>query len=146
MQYFSCCVDRFCRSVDDQLSDRQVYINCKCIAHLVCSELLHFQNPVDINFVVSPKDLTNAAKSRIKAISKSDHDKIHCCILCQAIIKAIKIKKLARKLMPGDPTRVQRMQNSPTKFWLSYASRQHSTPKHMYSYSAKRQKRQLHMD
>ena len=47
---------------------------------------------------MSPKDLTNAAKSRIKAIPKSDYNKIHFCILCQAKIKAIKVKKLAMKL------------------------------------------------
>ena len=77
VQFFSCCVDRLCRSVDDQLSTRQVCINCNCIAHLVCSKALDFQPPVDITFVVSAKDFTNAAKSRIKAIPKSEHGNIH---------------------------------------------------------------------
>ena len=27
VQYFSCCVDRLCRSVDDQLSNRQVHMH-----------------------------------------------------------------------------------------------------------------------
>ena len=31
------------------------------------------------------------------------HDKIHFCILCQAKIKVIKVKKLARKSAPGAP-------------------------------------------
>ena len=113
----SCCVDRFCRSVDNQLSDRQVCINCNCIAHLVCSKLLQFQTPVDINFVVSPKDLTNVAKSRIKAIPKSDHDKFHFCILCQAKIKVIKVKKLARKSTPGPPRKSPANAKLPTKLF-----------------------------
>jgi hypothetical protein len=81
---------------------------------LVCSELLHFQAPVDIDFVVSPKDLTNAAKSRIKAIPKSDHNKIQFCILCQAKIK-VKVKKLARKLVPGAPRKSAANAILPTK-------------------------------
>ena len=138
MQYFSCCVDRFCRSVDDQLSDRQVCINCNCIAHLVCSELLHFQNPVDINFVVSPKELTNAVKSRIKAIPKSDHDKSTSAFCAKPKSRLLRYRSWQGSQRPGHPARDQQMQNSPTNFWLSYADWQRYTVKHMYSYSAKR--------
>ena len=35
-EYFSCCVDMHCCSVDDQTSPRQLCINCNCIAHLAC--------------------------------------------------------------------------------------------------------------
>jgi hypothetical protein len=45
--FFSCCVDTYCRSVDDQTSPRQLCINCNCIAHLACSKNLVFQNPVE---------------------------------------------------------------------------------------------------
>jgi hypothetical protein len=72
---------------------------------------------IALNFVVSPKDLTNVVKSRIKAIPKSDHDKFHFCILCQAKIKAIKVKKLARKLTPGPPRKSPANAKLPTKLF-----------------------------
>ena len=37
--FFSCCVDTYCRSVDDQTSPRQCCINCNGLAHLACSEI-----------------------------------------------------------------------------------------------------------
>jgi hypothetical protein len=96
--FFSCCVDRYCLAVDDQTSPRQMCIYCNCNAHLACSEALLFQNPVEMEFAVSVRDFTKVAKSRIRAIPKSQHGTIHFCILCKANIKAIKVKKMAKKL------------------------------------------------
>ena len=62
-EFFTCCVDMYCRSVDNQTSPRQLCINCNCIAHMACSENLVFQNPVDMEFVVTVRDFTRAAKS-----------------------------------------------------------------------------------
>ena len=101
--FFSCCVDRYCLAVDDQTSPRQVCINCNCIAHLACSEVLVFQNPVEMEFAVSVRDFTKAAKSRIRVIPKSQHGTIHFCILCKANIKAIKVKRMAKKLPTAPP-------------------------------------------
>ena len=50
-----------------------VCIYCNCNAHLACSEALLFQNPVEMEFAVSVRDFTKAAKSRIRAIPKSQH-------------------------------------------------------------------------
>ena len=96
--FFSCCVDRYCLAVDDQTSSMQVCIYCNCIAHLACSEVLVFQNPVEMEFADSVRDFTKAAKSRIRVIPKSQHGTIHFCILCKANIKAIKVKRMAKKL------------------------------------------------
>ena len=74
--FFSCCVDTYCRSVDDQTNPRQVCINCNSIAHLACCENLLFQNPVDMEFVVSVGDFTRVAKSRIRTTPKSQHGNI----------------------------------------------------------------------
>ena len=38
--FFSCCIDRYCHTVDDQMSPRQLCMNCNCIAYLACSEAL----------------------------------------------------------------------------------------------------------
>jgi hypothetical protein len=96
--FFSCCVDTYCRSVDDQTSPRQVCINCNSIAHLACCENLLFQNPVDMEFVVTPGDFTRAAKSRIRATPKSQHETLFFCFLCMANIRAAKEKKMAKKV------------------------------------------------
>jgi hypothetical protein len=102
-EYFSCCVDTHCRSVDDQTSPRQLCINCNCIAHLACSENLVFQNLVDMEFVVTVGDFTRAAKSRIRATPKSQHSTLFFCFLCMANIKAAKEKKMANMSAPRAP-------------------------------------------
>ena len=80
VSFFSCCIYRYCLPVDNQTSPRQVCIICNCIAHLACSENLVFQNLVDMEFVVTVRDFTKAAKSRIRFIPKSQHGTIHFCI------------------------------------------------------------------
>jgi hypothetical protein len=80
-EFFSCCVDTYCRSVDDQTSPRQLCINCNSIAHLACCENLVFQNPVDMEFVVTVGDFTRAAKSQIRATPKSQHGTLFFCFL-----------------------------------------------------------------
>jgi hypothetical protein len=82
VSFFSCCVDRYCLVVDNQTSPRQVCINCNCVAHLACSKVLVFQNPVEMEYALSIIDFTKAAKSRIRVIPKSQHGNIHFCILC----------------------------------------------------------------
>jgi hypothetical protein len=96
--FFSCCVDTYCCSVDDQTSPRQVCINCNSIAHLACCENLLFQNPVDMEFVVTPGDFTRAAKSRIRATPKSQHQTLFFCFLCMANIRTAKEKKPPARL------------------------------------------------
>ena len=105
-EYFSCCIDTHCRSVDDQTSPRQLGINCNCIAHLACSDNLVFQNPVDMEFVVTVGDFTRTAKSRIRATPKSQHETLFFCFLCMANIRAAKEKKMAKKSMPRAPARL----------------------------------------
>ena len=112
--FFSCCVDRYCLAVNDQMSPRQVCMNCNCIAHLACSEALVFQNPVEMEFAVSVRDFTKAAKSRIRVIPKSQHRTIHFCFLCKAYIKAIKVKRMAKKL-PYAPCKSPFVAKSPIK-------------------------------
>jgi len=68
---------------------------------LAWSEALLFQNPVETEYA-SVRDFTKARKSQIRAIPKSQHGTIHFCILCKANIKAIKVKKMAKKL-PNAP-------------------------------------------
>jgi hypothetical protein len=94
-EYFSCCVDTHCRSFDDQTSTRQLCINCNCIAHLACSENFVFQNPFDMEFVVTVKDFTRVAKSRIRATPKSHYGNL-------AKIRAAKEMKKVKK-MPDVP-------------------------------------------
>jgi hypothetical protein len=100
VSFFSCCVDRYCLVVDDQTSPRQVWINCNCVAHLACSNVLVIQNPVEMEFALSIRDFTKTAKSRIRVIPKSQHGTIHFCILCKVNlkVKAIKVKSMAKKL------------------------------------------------
>ena len=102
-EFFSCCVDTHCRLFDDQTSPRQVCINCNSIAHLACCENLLFQNPVVMEFVVTPGDFTRAAKSRIRATPKSQHETLFFCFLCMANIRAAKEKKMAKKAAPRAP-------------------------------------------
>jgi hypothetical protein len=115
-EYFSCCVDTHCRSFDDQTSPRQLCINCNCIAHLACSENFVFQNPVDMEFVVTVKDFTRAAKSRIRATPKSQHGNLFFCLLCMAKIRAAKEMKTAKK-MPNAPRKSTNVK-FPTKILL----------------------------
>jgi len=114
-KFFSCCVDTYCRSVDDQTSPRQLCINCNCIAHLACSENLVFQNPVDMEFVVTVGDFSRAAKSRIRATPKSQHGTLFFCFLCMANIRATKEKKMAKKAMPRAPRKTSLIVKFPIK-------------------------------
>ena len=82
-------------------ANRGIPVNCNCITHLAWSEALLFQNPVETEFA-SVRDFTKATKSQIRAIPKSQHGTIHFCILCKANIKAIKVKRMAKKL-PNAP-------------------------------------------
>ena len=113
--FFSCCVDTYCRSVDDQTSPRQVCINCNSIAHLACCENLLFQNPVDMEFVVTPGDFTRAAKSRIRATPKSQHQTLFFCFLCMANIRTAKEKKMAKKATPRAPRKTSLNVKFPAK-------------------------------
>jgi hypothetical protein len=114
-EFFSCCVDTYCRSVDDQTSPRQLSINCNCIAHLACSENLDFQNPVDMEFVVSVADFTRAIKSRIRATPKSQHGTSFFCFLCMANIRVAKEKKMAKKAVPRAPRKTSLIVKFPIK-------------------------------
>ena len=114
-EFFSCCVDTYCRSVDDQTSPRQLCINCICIAHLACSEKLIFQNPVDMEFVVTVGDFTRAAKSRIRATPKSQHGTFFFCFLCMTNIKAAKEKKMTKKAVPRAPCKTSLIVKFPIK-------------------------------
>ena len=114
-EFFSCCVDTYCRSVDDQTSPRQLCINCNCIAHLACSENLVFQNPVDMEFVVSVADFTRATKSRIRAIPKSQHGTLFFRFSCMANIRAAKEKKMAKKAVPRAPHKSSSIVKFPNK-------------------------------
>ncbi len=60
---FFCCADRLCCYVDDQESNRQLCINCNGVAHLICSENLLLQTPVELGFDVLIKDFNKLAKS-----------------------------------------------------------------------------------
>ena len=113
--FFSCCVDTYCRSVDDQTSPRQVCINCNSIAHLACCENLLFQNPVDMEFVVTPGDFTRAAKTRIRATPKSQHQTLFFCFLCMANIRTAKEKKMAKKATPRAPRKTSLNVKFPAK-------------------------------
>jgi hypothetical protein len=113
--FFSCCVDTYCRSVDDQTSPRQVCINCNSIAHLACCDNLLFQNPVVMEFVVTPKDFSRAAKSRIRATPKSQHETLFFCFLCMANIRAAKEKKMAKKAAPRAPRKTSLNVKFPAK-------------------------------
>jgi hypothetical protein len=61
-----------------------------------------FQNPVDMEFVVTLKDFTRAAKSRVKATPKSQRGNLFFCILCMAKIKETKESKKLKKT-PNTP-------------------------------------------
>jgi len=113
--YFSCCIDTHCRSVDDQMSPRQLCINCKCIAHLACSENLIFQNSVEMEFIVTVGDFTRAAKSRIRATPKSQHVTLFFCFLCKANIRAAKEKKMAKQSVPSAPHKTSLIVTFPIK-------------------------------
>ena len=115
LDFFSCFVDKYCRSVDDQTSPRQLCINCNCIAHLACSENLVFQNPVDMEFVVSVADFTRATKSRIRAIPKSQHGTLFFRFSCMANIRAAKEKKMAKKAVPRAPRKSSSIVKFPNK-------------------------------
>jgi hypothetical protein len=114
-EFFSCCVDTYCCSVDDQTSPRQLCINCNCIAHLACSENLIFQNLVDMEFVVTVGDFTRAAKSQIRATPKSQHGTFFFCFLCMTNIKAAKEKKMAKKAVPRAPRKTSLIVKFPIK-------------------------------
>jgi hypothetical protein len=45
------------------------------------AENLVFQNPVDMEFVVTVGDFTRAAKSRIRATPKSQHGTLFFCFI-----------------------------------------------------------------
>jgi hypothetical protein len=118
-EFFSCCIDTYCHSVDDdQTSPRQLCINCNFIAHLACCENLVLQNPVNMEFVVSVRDFTRAAKSRIRATPKSQHGTLFFCFLCMANIRAAKEKKMAKmakKAMPRAPRKTSFIVKFPAK-------------------------------
>jgi len=114
-EFFSCCVDTYCRLFDDQTSPRQRCINCNGLAHLACSKNLVFQNPVDMEFVVSVRDFTRAAKSRIRATPKSQHGTLFFCFLCMANIRAAKEKKTAKKTVPRAPCKTSFIVKFPIK-------------------------------
>ena len=114
-EFFSCCVDTHCWLFDDQTSLRRRCINCNGLAHLACCENLVFQNPVDMEFVVSVGDFTRAAKSRIRATPKSQHGTRFFCFLCMANIRAAKEKKIAKKAVPRAPRKTSLIVKFPNK-------------------------------
>jgi hypothetical protein len=67
-----------------------------------------------MEFAVSVRDFTKATKSRIRAIPKSQHGTLHFCISCKANIKAIKVKKMAKKL-PNAPRKSPFIAKLPVK-------------------------------
>ena len=98
------------------MSPRQLCINWNCIAHLACSENFVFQNPADIEFVVTVKDFTRVAKSWIRATPKSQHGNLFFCLLCMAKIRPAKEMKMAKK-MPNAPRKSTNVK-FPTKILL----------------------------
>jgi len=114
-EFLTCCVDTHCRLFDDQMSPRQRCINCNGLAHLACSKNLVFQNPVDMEFVVSVGDFTRAAKSPIRATPKSQHGTLFFCFLCMANIRAAKEKKMAKKTVPRAPRKTSLIVKFPIK-------------------------------
>jgi len=60
-----------------------------------CPNRLHIDV---VGTAVSVRDFTKAAKGPIRVIPKSQHRTIHFCLLCKAYIKAIKVKRMAKKL------------------------------------------------
>ena len=56
-----------------------------------------------MEFVVTVGDFTRAAKSRIRATPKSQHETLFFCFLCMANIRTAKEKKMAKKATPRAP-------------------------------------------
>ena len=79
------------------------------------AENLVFQNPVDMEFVVTVGDFTRAAKSRIRATPKSQHGTFFFCFLCMTNIKAAKEKKMTKKAVPRAPCKTSLIVKFPIK-------------------------------
>ncbi len=70
-----------------------------------------------MEFVVTLKDFTKSAKTRIRATPKSQHGNLFFCILCMAKIKAAKESKKLKK-MPNAPRKSTIVKKFPGKILL----------------------------
>jgi hypothetical protein len=68
-----------------------------------------------MEFVVTVGDFTRAAKSRIRATLKSQHETLFFCFLCTANIRAAKEKKMAKKSVPHAPRKTSLIVKFPIK-------------------------------
>ena len=68
-----------------------------------------------MEFVVTVGDFTRAAKSRIRATPKSEHETLFFSFLCMANIRAVKEKKMAKKSEPRAPRKTSLIVKFPIK-------------------------------
>ncbi len=67
---FKCAVQQFCRDIDhaDVTSEQVMCNNCNVFAHRYCSENFNKQSPVELEFVVTYKDIGRSGKTRFRNI------------------------------------------------------------------------------
>ena len=72
-------------------------INCKGLAHEVCTEPLALQTPCELHLALSVEDLEKNAKYRFGKLSPEEKLKVVLCIRCKNKLKAIKVQNAAPK-------------------------------------------------
>jgi hypothetical protein len=96
---FECAAQQFCRDTNhaDVTSEQVMCINCNVLAHCFCSENLNEQSPIELEFVVTYKDIGCSGKTCFRNILVRQQNTIVFCILCQNRIKAKKVESTSSK-------------------------------------------------
>ena len=80
---FFWAASQFCCNLDDLSGVGELLrcINCNCLAHEMCSELLLLQTPCDLPLAISARDLDKAARDRLSLLTPDEQLQAVICVL-----------------------------------------------------------------
>ena len=88
---FLCAASRYCEcTIQPQLDECVLCINCNRLAHEQCVEPLLFQVPCEISSALSVNDLEKDGKKRLSRMSKDAAMNVSVCILCKNKLQVMK--------------------------------------------------------
>ena len=77
-----CHARQFCVSKSNEPTHFTICIDCNGEVHMVCADLLFFQEPTKNGFIPK-KDLSQHVKLRLRKMPLKERESVYICFLCQ---------------------------------------------------------------